>query len=187
MSDKKEFRARIRAMIDALEDGYISGSNAMIAENVFSLSEYRNAERVFTYFSEDRECSTRALIEETVRSGRIVALPVSYAGGRMVFAEFCGTLGVGTLGICEPCGELNVVSPTARDIMIVPALCCDTAGYRLGRGGGYYDRYLADCPAFTACLCREKLLCETVPRDWNDLPVSAVITEDRVIRPGVQP
>jgi 5-formyltetrahydrofolate cyclo-ligase len=184
MTDKKAFRARVRAMIDALGDDYIAMSDAAITDNVRALAEYRSAERVFTYLSEKRECATRALIDEAVRSGRIVALPVSYSGGRMAFAEFCGALDTGALGIPEPCGELRFVSPTAGDIMIVPALCCDTDGYRLGRGGGYYDRYLDGCQAFTACLCREKLLSEKVPREWNDLPVSAVITECRVIRPA---
>lgn len=181
--EKKAFRARVRAMMAELDEDYLSESDAGILDAVLALGEYRGAERVLTYCSEGREVSTRGIIADALREGKTVALPVVYSGGRMVFAELRGELGVGALGIHEPRGELAIVSPTERDVMIIPALCCDAEGFRLGRGGGYYDRYLAGCPAFTVCLCRERLLAERVPREWNDLPVLSVITEKRVLRP----
>ena len=74
------------------------------------------------------------------------------------------------------------MEPGAGDIVIVPALCCDMEGYRLGRGGGYYDRMLPGCPASSVCLCRERLLQKNLPREWNDFPVDIVVTEARVLR-----
>ena len=56
---------------------------------------------------------------------------------------------------------------------------------RLGHGGGYYDRYLAGRRVPAACLCRERLLLEKVPQDWNDFAVGFVITELRKIKTGL--
>jgi 5-formyltetrahydrofolate cyclo-ligase len=137
---------------------------------------------LFAYNAAGRECATAAILEDAAADGKVLALPVVLGGGQMVFAEYRGELSTGAFGIGEPAGDTETLVPTERDLMIVPALCCDTDGFRLGRGGGYYDRYLSGCRAFTVCLCREALLAEKVPRDWNDLSVSAVITENRIIR-----
>jgi len=180
--DKKEFRARVRAMTAQLDEAYIASSNEGITAAVLSLPEYRRAERVFAYSAMGRECATAGILEDAAAGGKTLALPVVLGDGQMVFAEYRGELSAGAFGIGEPAGETETLVPTEKDIMVVPALCCDKEGYRMGRGGGYYDRYLAGCRAFTVCLCREALLAEKVPREWNDLPVLAVITEKRVIR-----
>lgn len=63
------------------------------------------------------------------------------------------------------------------DLILVPNLCCDRQGYRLGHGGGYYDRYLADYSGMTVALCPAEWLREQLPRDEFDLPVGLVLTE----------
>ena len=180
--DKQALRIRVRETIKAFDEAYLAESNAAIEQAVLSLNEFRMSERVFTYYSQERECATRKIISEALRAGKTVALPVVYGGGNMAFGEYSGSLRDGVLGICEPVAGARILVPTERDVMIVPALCCDKAGCRLGRGGGYYDRYLADCTAVTICLCRERLLAEKIPKEWNDLTVNIVITEKGPIR-----
>lgn len=180
--DKMVFRARMKALTEQLGEDYLKKSDNEIAAAVLSLAEYQRADSVFAYSAMGRECATREIIEDALKKGKTVALPVVLGGGKMVFAEYRGALCEGAFGIGEPAKGAETLIPTDRDIVVVPALCCDREGFRLGRGGGYYDRYLVGCPAFTVCPCREKLMAERVPRDWNDLPVLAVITEDRTIR-----
>jgi 5-formyltetrahydrofolate cyclo-ligase len=79
----------------------------------------------------------------------------------------------------EPLSSVCVIPPEALDFIIVPALTFDSAGYRLGRGGGYYDRYLLKTNAFTAGIARERLICEAVPREAHDVPVRCVVTEKK--------
>ena len=69
------------------------------------------------------------------------------------------------------------VRPGATDIIIVPALCCDRYGNRLGHGAGYYDRYLAHSEAFSVCLCRKALLEEKLPAEDTDIAVSLVLND----------
>jgi len=63
-------------------------------------------------------------------------------------------------------------------LILVPNLCCDRQGYRLGHGGGYYDRYLAGYAGMTVSLCPAQWLQEQLPREEYDLPVRLVLTEN---------
>lgn len=103
----------------------------------------------------------------------------------MDFALYDGKLDEGVYGIPQPPEEAETAEPGEKDFMLVPALCCDRRGVRLGHGGGYYDRYLAEHRVATACLCRERLLLEKVPKDWNDFAVNYVITEREIIKTGL--
>lgn len=180
-AEKAGFRKDVLARIQALDAAYLAESDAGILEQLCSLPEYAAAGRLFAYWSMGRECDTRALLERARRRGMPAALPVCRGRGEMDFFLWTGELVPGRLGIPEPQGG-EIAFPGPGDLMAVPAVCCDAGGYRLGRGGGYYDRYLAAHPCFSVCLCRERLLAEKIPRDWNDFPVSAVITEERVLR-----
>lgn len=182
---KAALRREIRARIAALPEEYLRESDAGILENVLSLPEFCRAGAVFAYLSVERECDTRRIIDALMESERAVALPRSRPGGSMDFALYDGRLAEGLYGIPQPPEDAPELRPGEGDLILVPALCCDAAGVRLGHGGGYYDRYLAEHRAATACLCRERLLLEKVPRDWNDFAVACVITERRIIKTGL--
>lgn len=180
--EKKAFRARVRARVAALVPGYLAESDGGIAARLMALPEFQAAPRIFAYWSQGRECDTHAIAAAASAAGKTVALPVVLGDGEMAFHVHDGALRPGALTIPEPSADTPVLTPGPGDLMVVPALCCDGEGYRMGRGGGYYDRYLAAWRPFAVCLCREALLEEKVPREWNDCPVSAVITERRLIR-----
>ena len=105
-------------------------------------------------------------------------------GGAMDFALYDGALVEGLYGIPEPGPDAERVEPESGDIIIVPALCFDRQGYRLGQGGGYYDRWLELHPGlFSVGLCRERFLQERVPREAHDMCVRCVVTEKEAARP----
>ncbi len=183
--EKAALRRAINERISALDEEYLRESDRGIWENVLSLPEFSSAGTVFAYLSVDRECDTRRIVDQLLQEGRRVALPRSRKGGVMDFALYDGTLAEGMYGIPQPPDEAETVEPGEGDLMLVPALCCDVRGVRLGHGGGYYDRYLAGRRVPAACLCRERLLLEKVPQDWNDFAVGFVITELRKIKTGL--
>ena len=183
--DKRAFRKIVRARTAALDEDYLAASDAGIFENISSLPEFKAAPTVFAYMSVGREISTKAIIDLAVGVDKRICLPRSRDGGEMDFAEPVGGLIPGRFGIPEPDGALPAVEPAPGDMIIVPALCCAPDGRRQGRGGGYYDRFLAAHPdVVSVCPAREKLLCEDVPVEWNDLRPDYVITETRIIKCG---
>lgn len=180
--DIKEKKARLRLRkkneLEALPESYIEQSNAAIYDKLRCLKEYKNAGVIFAYYSVGREVSTHELILRALQSGRKVALPVSGKAGHMHFRLISGfdSLVPGKFGIPEPSAG-DIISPGENDIIIVPALCCDRAGNRLGHGAGYYDRYLAEHDCFSVCLCRSRLLEESIPTEDTDARVSVVISD----------
>jgi 5-formyltetrahydrofolate cyclo-ligase len=72
------------------------------------------------------------------------------------------------------------IPPEKLDFCIVPALACDRDGYRLGYGGGFYDRYLPRTHGITAALCASKRLLDRLPSEPFDVPCKCIITENEV-------
>ena len=87
----------------------------------------------------------------------------------------------GAYGIPEPSSGAPEIPPDGISLVIVPALSCDRNGYRLGYGGGYYDRFLARTRAVAAALCAESRLTDELPREPFDLPCNYIITERQVL------
>ena len=177
--DKQSLRTKKRSELEALPQSYIDESNAAIEARLLSLPEYLDAKRVFSYFSVGREVKTQGIISRALTDGKQVALPVCETGGKMSFRliQSLSELCPGKFGIPEPAPDAPELTPRAGDIMIVPALCCDEHGNRLGHGAGYYDRYLAQCDCFTVCLCRKRMLESVIPTEPTDIAVSLVLTE----------
>jgi 5-formyltetrahydrofolate cyclo-ligase len=188
MADKAALRTAFRRRLAGLEESYISSSNREICSRVISLPELLSAERVFAYYSVGREVDTHEIIRLCRAMGKPVALPVVLGGGIMEYALFDDTnLVHGSLNIPQPGRNSERVFPGAGDIILVPALGYDMDGYRLGQGGGYYDRFLANCDAFTVGLCREAMLSDRLPLEEHDMPVKCIVTEKRIMRLPQEP
>lgn len=154
-----------------------------------ALPELRTAQTVLLFYGVDKEPDTRDLIAGLLRRGKTVALPRCLPGRRMEARAVTGLddLCPGAYGIPEPGEVCPVVGRDRIDLILVPNLCCDKRGYRLGHGAGYYDRYLAGYAGITAALCPEEWLQEELPRDEFDLPVGLVLTQTRVRRGAEAP
>lgn len=177
---KKNLRRQVRAKIAGLSEEYIASSDAGIYSVLTSLPEFVRAPKVFAYFSVGREVDTHKIIELSFELGKAVALPISMADGIMEFAEIepgGAAMAAGMLRIPQPADDARRLKPESDDLILVPALCYDKDNYRLGQGGGYYDRFLSTCPAFSLGLCRSELLMDMVPREVHDLPSQCLITE----------
>lgn len=177
--EKAALRRQIRDKTLKLTQAYIDESDGAILGKLLSLPRYLSADTVFAYASVGREVSTKRLLERVLNDGKRLALPQTLSGGKMVFRSVTALteLKAGRYGIPEPDEKAAELVPKNGDIMIVPALCCDKSGGRLGHGAGFYDRYLEAHSAYTVCLCRKKLLLDAVPIDKNDVPVKLVLTD----------
>lgn len=185
--EKAALRAQLRARLSQSDPAENAACDVRITQLVLSLPAFQAAERVFAYCSVVPEVDTHAILAQARRRGKTVALPVTQPDGQMQFARYDGALVPGRYGIPEPPRSAQILLPQPGDLMLVPALAYDRAGRRLGRGGGYYDRFLARVDCCAVGLIRAAFLLDALPAEWNDVPVSAVITEDGVLYPQEKP
>ncbi|MDR0916029.1 MAG: 5-formyltetrahydrofolate cyclo-ligase [Oscillospiraceae bacterium] len=179
MTEKSALRREITAAVEQLDPAYIASSDEGIARHVLALPEYIAARTVLLYVAVGREIATDAIIRDALARGKTVCVPESLPQGIMVSRQITslGELTHGRFGIPAPPDDAPEITPDALDFVLVPAMTYDRAGYRLGRGGGYYDRYLPRTHAFTAGVARERLLLDSVPREPHDAAVRRVVTE----------
>ena len=181
--DKKEFRKAVKNEIEELSGEYIEFSDNGIFENFISLSEFKNAKAIFAYISEKREPDTIKIILKALDMGKTVALPISYGNGRMEprIINSLDELVIGKYGIPAPKDDSPLLKDDDIDLIIVPAVTFNRQGFRLGRGGGYYDRFLEKSTAFSVGLGREKLIRE-IPLQSHDMSVACLVTENGIFK-----
>jgi 5-formyltetrahydrofolate cyclo-ligase len=133
--------------------------------------------RCFCFVSGKNECSTQPVIEHCLSNGIPLAVPLCEGGGIMTARMLTelSQLSAGKYGIMEPPSDAAVM--TDPSVVIVPGICFDSEGFRLGRGGGYYDRYLTGRNCLKIGLCRSSRLTVALPRDGWDIPVDVIATE----------
>jgi len=177
--EKDVLRKRLSEDIALLPVDYLIESNNGIFKRVTELKEFMKARTVMTYYSVKREPDTLKIAKYAMVEGKTVAFPKCYGGGVMEARAVSNfdELKPAVLGIPAPSDNSPVIPHEALDIIIVPALAYDINGYRLGYGGGYYDRYLKGINAFTVGLTRERLMQTGHPVDFHDIAVKCVITE----------
>lgn len=154
-----------------------------ITENFLSLEEYKNAGYVLLYAATEGEISADEIFKSALAAGKKVYFPKSFSGGIMEFyrVESLSELSLGKFGIREPSGiEKFENQPDA--LCVVPGFSFDKNGYRLGYGGGYYDRFLADFSGIKAGLCLSDFVSDKLPNDSFDISADIIVTEKGVMR-----
>jgi 5-formyltetrahydrofolate cyclo-ligase len=180
--NKLDFRRRIYKIIAGFDESYIIDSDKKIFDKLLTVPQLSGSQTVFAYWSFGREVATRQLIDICLARGQRVALPSCGSDGRLVFRIFPSAeelVPAEPYGIPEPPSSAEAVFPTEHDAVLVPALCYDERLFRIGRGCGYYDQFLANCPAMAIGLCREALIFPEIPVEAHDVPVSLLITETK--------
>jgi len=176
---KHDMRISIRKEISELPGDYITASDKGLLLQVTSHKEFIKARNIMMYHSVEREPGTLEISKAALAAGKTVAFPYCYRGGIMEARVISSLreLQPAMLRIPAPPDTAPVIDPMDIELIIVPALTYDRSGYRLGYGGGYYDRYLHSIPAFTLGLARDRLLTDELPREPHDVAVKCVVTE----------
>ncbi len=175
----------MRAISDSMSNDERSLCDAEICRRVLALDEYKDAKNIFIYVSTNDEVATDELISSMLKNRKNVFVPLCEAGGIMeaVRISDASELHNGLYGIPEPPDFNEHIEPTGLDIIIVPAVAFAEDGSRLGRGGGYYDRYISRAKRVTTIgICRENNLLCTMDTETHDERVDIIVTEKRKIR-----
>ena len=164
----------------------------LISDKYLELDSYKEAGIIFVYSAMEQEIPTKRIIHTALNDGKKVTLPKIRtgvkAGAKMdfVFINKNTEYKSGVYGILEPVSDefINVNDIKDKIEMLIPGLCFDLRGRRIGYGGGYYDRYLSQYPEdkfhITALACEYQIF-ESLPFNENDKPVNLIVTENRCI------
>jgi len=176
---KAALRARVLAARRAMPADERADAGRQLRDVVLGLPELQMAGTVAAYVAVGTEPATQGLIFALWKRGTYVLLPVLLPGGDLDWATYEGpdSLVPGPRGLFEPGGDRRgVAAICSADLVVVPALAVDAAGRRLGRGGGSYDRALAQVGTaiLTVALLYDGELLDEVPAGEHDQPVRAV-------------
>ena len=180
-------KAHLRA---TLLDARMALSTAERAERDASLCDILSAspllleaDTVFLYAAVRGEIDLTALAETLSKRGVALAYPRTERGGVMQFHRVptC-RLVTGRYGIPEPRESEPIARHTGRSVCLVPALAYDRYGYRLGYGGGYYDRFLKGFSGISIGIA-DTPVDFSIPREAHDLAVDYLVGRDGILRP----
>lgn len=181
MEDKKALRKKYKTIRDSVGEDDRASFSQRICESCSALSEYRRAKAVLLYFARGSEADLAALAKKALAEGKLVAYPRVEGAGLMVFrtVKKLSELSEGYYGIREPSANAPLC-PLNEAICFVPALAFDENGFRLGYGGGFYDRFLADFKGCSVGIAFDATLSECLVCEAHDKKTNYIITESKV-------
>ena len=178
-AEKQRIRQEIRMISKGLSPEYRQEASREITLKVLKLPFWKKAKTVMAFRSMPEEPDTQALLETALREGKTLLLPRCLDGQRMAALPVKGLaeLRPGRMGIQEPPVPEEETELPEPDLILVPCMAAAPNGIRLGHGAGYYDRFLAEHPVQTVCLCFRALLRSDLPAEDTDIPVDFVISD----------
>lgn len=169
---------------NSLPDRETREKSLLIKERLFGERDFNEAGVVLFYVNKGSEVQTQVMIEEALAAGKRVVVPVTLKeeGIQVCEIKSLDELVPGSFGVPEPDKKYRrFVSPEIIDLAIIPGVAFDLSGFRLGYGGGYFDRFLSRIKTSTIGLSFEVQIRESLPRERKDIPVDKIITERQVL------
>ena len=191
MEDIKKAKAELRERIAEFFNGFphtdTPEKEKRILAHLFELANFVEANIVLLYSAYPYDTLSKNLIQKTLDSGKIVAVPVFFEKNAYrlykidrIDKSMKWEKSTGLVPIRDACREIPVES---LDIAIVPGLSFDEKGSRLGQGKGNYDEFIPQLPitARKVSLAFEEQVVPLVPVNSSDKHVDIVITDTRII------
>lgn len=191
--DKASFRRNMRAKLQTLTPEDIRRRSARIAAKLIQSAWWQETELILAFCAMIGEVDANAIIHAAFDAGKMVGVP-RVAGADLIFHYIrnlarAGDFTLSPFGIKEPLASLPVVDFAQRVspkcLIVTPGLAFDRQKHRLGRGKGFYDRFLPQARTARECVaigvCFAEQLLAYVPAGVHDQAVDGVITEQAII------
>jgi len=189
---KQAIRKQFIKKRNALAQQAILDKSILIANNLINFYKYQQSEKIMLYVSTIKEVQTRNIFESAKKDQKDIFIPLIDKEKKDLMPSLIYDLNELTqtcLGIAQPKKEfLRIYSPQILDMVIVPGVAFTENGQRLGRGGGYYDRFLKKLSG-NVCLVGlafEIQIIDNMPIEANDVQVHYIITENRLIKAEIK-
>ena len=155
-------------------------AESQIAERLLNMESFRRADHISIYLAIDGECSLQKFMAYARRSNKRFYAPVVRDESlRFALLNPDATMRLNRFGIPEP-RDSSYIDARSLDLVLTPLVAFDDRGYRLGMGGGYYDRFLAQVAATKIGIVNEQLLIDKIPHTDHDITMDFVVTEAAV-------
>lgn len=158
----------------------------IITSKIMELDKYKSSTNIMTFLSFDSEYSTYGLIEKSIDLGKNISVPITDPRSKTISPSIIKSLDeleLGHYNILTPSKEyIRPIDKNQIELIIVPAIVYDKFGYRIGYGGGYYDRFFSDLDKSILRLgvAFDFQVVEKLPTDAYDLPVGMIITDKTI-------
>ena len=182
--EKTLLRVNIRKQLTAMPISKMRESDDALFHALLALPQVAQAKTICLFWGiTGLEPDTSRLVPKLLEAGKQICLPRIISDFGMEVRRYTpdSAMAQTAFGIWEPTLDCPLVDKDQVDLVIVPALCYDRKGFRLGYGAGHYDRWLSDYKGMTVGMCRDAILQDAVPIEGHDKPVQIVITESQVL------
>lgn len=180
--DKKELRRYIREQKRHFTPQQLGEMSLCIMSSVLTHPRVQEADTILMYHSLPDEVDTHSALDQLLAMGKKVLLPKVVSDTEMTIHEYTGQDSLQPsepYGILEPTTpEFSIVNCQLSIVIVVPGMAFDKHGHRLGRGKGYYDRFLSRIPnIYKIGVCFPFQLIDKVPFEPTDILVDEVLAD----------
>ena len=179
-AQKQAARRAARQQLAQISPQEFSAIGAAMWQTLQAQPAWQSAQSVFCFVGALHEPDTMPILQGALSAGKQLLVPRIAGPGQMqlVPLQSLGQLQPGAFGILEPPQALPAIpAGSGVQLAVLPCLAATRSGARLGHGGGYYDRFLANYSGRRLILCPETLLAQSLPTGPLDEPAQAVLTE----------
>jgi 5-formyltetrahydrofolate cyclo-ligase len=176
---KKQYRQECRQIRAGLGDTARAQASLDICAKIECWTAFQHCSSILTYMPMKSEVDLRPLLERHPQKRWLIPRIAPEEGHSMYFHPYDPQRLVRhPFGMEEPAADLPVICPDEVQLALVPGLAFDRRGWRLGYGGGYYDRFLKGFCGVVVGITFQALLLESLPHDLHDAPVQWLVSEN---------
>lgn len=179
---KEKQREEMKKRLSGISKNQYDLKSQKIHQTLFLSADWKKAQTVGVTVSRVPEVDTISIIEQAWLEKKLVAVPKCHPRDKSMefyLLKSFDELETVYFGLREPDPtRTRPCEKSAMDLILVPGLVFDKNGYRIGFGGGYYDRFLTDYNGTTVSLAFEEQVKEVVEHEPFDIPVSKIMTDE---------
>ncbi len=180
MDKKKQLREKMKDNLKQMNDDDYQTFSYELKKKLLRSKEWKEAKTIGITISTNREVDTRSIIEAGWEEKKRIVVPKCFPEKKeLKFYQINSFQEVedSFYSLKEPIITMTpFVEKSEIDLLIVPGLIFDEHGYRIGFGGGYYDRYLMDYANMTISLAFDFQLVDDLPKENFDIPIQKIIS-----------
>ncbi|MCS7151427.1 MAG: 5-formyltetrahydrofolate cyclo-ligase [Endomicrobia bacterium] len=181
LKEKQILRDKFLKMRLSMSIEEVKNKSRKVVENLISIDFFKKAENILLYYPFKNEVDILCLL--SMFTYKKFYFPViDFENKKLKAKEYSGSFYENKYGIKEPAGELETFEINSLDFLVIPGIVFDKEGYRIGYGGGYYDKVLKSFSKITCGVCFDEQIVEKLPcSEEHDAKVSYIVSDKRII------